>query len=151
MRTPHPAHARRSGCLPTSRRRASGTSRAWFSTWFGPRRESERVLDRRRDEVAIVQVVEPTRAAELRPGHIECPGGLQVRLDTQREAIAALHEAAARSRRGALHVMLPVETRQDVPGAHEARIFEPTRDAISIGRRVGEAVLRLDEVQVQAG
>src|SRR5690349_22839126 len=113
-------------------------------------RRSERVLERGRDEVAVVQVVETSRTRELGPGHIDRPGGAQVRFDTEREAITALDEVATRSGRGALHVMLPVEARQDVPGTHEPRVFEPAGDAIAIRSCIREAVLRLHQVERQA-
>src|SRR5262245_40615484 len=106
---------------------------------------SERELERGRDEIAVVQVVETSGAPELGPGHIDRPGGTQVRLDAEREAVAAVDEVAARSGRGALHVVLPVEARQDVPGAHEAGVLEPAGDAVAVRGGIGEAVLRLDQ------
>ena len=75
---------------------------------------------------------------------------MQVRGDAEREAVAAFDEVAAGSGRRAPDVMLPAEARQDVPGSHEAGIFEAARDAITIGRGIGEAVLRLDEIQREA-
>src|SRR4051812_38228364 len=108
---------------------------------------SERVLERGRDVVTVVDVVEPPGAAELGPRHFDRPGRAQVGFDAEREAIAPLDEVAARSRRRALHVMLPVEARQDVPGTDQARVFEPARNTISIGRGIGEPVLGFDEIQ----
>ena len=71
-------------------------------------------------------------------------------VDAERQAVAAFDEVAAGPRRGALDVVLPVEARQDVPGPHEARVFQAARDAISPRGGIREAVLRLDQVQRQA-
>ena len=75
---------------------------------------------------------------------------MQVGGDAEREAVAAFDEVAARAGRGAVDVMLPVEARQHVPGTHEARVFQAPRDAIAIGSGIGEAVLRLDQIQREA-
>src|SRR5690349_12597156 len=111
---------------------------------------SERVLERGRDEVAVVQVVEAAGATELGPGHIDRPGGAQVRFDTERETVTALDEVATGPRRGAADVVLPVEPRQDVPRPHEARVLETAGDAIAIRGGIREAVLRFDQIRRQA-
>src|SRR5262245_39912166 len=96
-----------------------------------PSLRSERELDRGRDEVAVIDVVEPAGATELGPRHVESPRGAQVRLDTERQAVTTFDEVAAGSRRGAADIVLPGEARQDVPGAHETRVFETARDAVA--------------------
>src|SRR3954466_10343011 len=111
-----------------------------------PQPRSERVLDGGRDEIAVIDIVETSGAAELGPGRVQGPSGAQVRFHPERQAVAALDEVSAGTWRGSGHIMLPAEARQDVPRTHESGIFEAAGDAIPPRCGISEAVLRLDQV-----
>src|ERR1700693_3207156 len=92
---------------------------------------SERELDARRDEAAVVEQVVLTGAAKARVGNIQVPGLLQIRANADGGRVPALDKVAARAWRDAVHILRPGGVRQEVPCADEVRVLEPPGDHVA--------------------
>src|SRR5882757_8689162 len=64
--------------------------------------------------------------------------------------MTTLDEVAARAWRGTVHVMLPREVGQDVPGAEQARILQPARKNITPRRTVRKSRPRLHVAELKS-
>src|SRR5882672_3504839 len=110
---------------------------------------SEGVLEARREEIAVVEIVPAAGAAVARVVEIHIPAALQVQVDADRGGDAPVDEVAAGPGRRA-DVVLQGIARAHVPRTDEAQVIEATSEANAPGRRVREAVLRFDFVEMLA-
>src|SRR5690606_34607690 len=75
----------------------------------------------------------------------------QVHRHAQRQSVAALDEVAAGARRSAVHVVLPGESRHDVPGTDGVRILEAPGQSIAPRGGIRKPVRRFHFAEVPAG
>src|SRR5262245_48855746 len=106
--------------------------------------ESERVLDRGREEVAVGQLVVAARTEERGVRDVQLELRLVAREDADGRGLAAFDEVASRPGCRAVDVMRPHEPRREVPRADQAEVVEPERRAVAPGVGVRKAVERLD-------